>query len=73
MIGFAIGVTSGSVLMRFLKLEGRKAAAWVAVCSAVAACLSFLNAGVGCQSTMTLLGEMQVHFAFRFRFRFICL
>ncbi|CAD5224170.1 unnamed protein product [Bursaphelenchus okinawaensis] len=57
-VGFAIGVCSGSLIMKFLKLEGRKAAAWVAICSLLAACLSFLNAGVGCQSTMSQLGEL---------------
>ncbi|CAD5232022.1 unnamed protein product [Bursaphelenchus xylophilus] len=57
-VGFAIGVSLGSLLMRFLRLEGRKAAAWVAICSLLAALLSFLNAGVGCQSTMSQLGEI---------------
>ena len=44
--------------MRVLKLDGRKAAAWVAVCSALGACASFLNAGVGCESTISALGKM---------------
>ncbi|KAI6189840.1 Solute carrier organic anion transporter family member [Aphelenchoides bicaudatus] len=57
-VGFAIGVTTGSLLMKRLKLEGRRAAGWVAICSLAAACLSFLNAGVECRSTLTMLGEM---------------
>jgi hypothetical protein len=57
-MGFAIGVTSGSLLMKKLKLEGRRAAGWIAVCSLIAGCLSFLNAGVSCKSTLTMLGEL---------------
>lgn len=72
-VGFAIGTISGSFLMKKLKvtrlleviasdvsfqLEGRKAAGWVAVCSLVAGCLSFMNAGVTCRSTLTVLGEL---------------
>uniref|UniRef100_A0A914Q176 Solute carrier organic anion transporter family member n=1 Tax=Panagrolaimus davidi TaxID=227884 RepID=A0A914Q176_9BILA len=55
--GFAIGVLFGTLAMRFLKLEGRKAAGWVAICSAIAAILSFINAFVGCHSTLTTLGQ----------------
>jgi hypothetical protein len=57
-VGFAIGVISGSLLMKKMKLEGRRAAGWVAICSLLAGCLSFLNAGVGCRSTLTALGEL---------------
>uniref|UniRef100_A0A914D241 Solute carrier organic anion transporter family member n=1 Tax=Acrobeloides nanus TaxID=290746 RepID=A0A914D241_9BILA len=56
-IGFAAGVMIGSVVMRVTKLEGRRAAAWVGFCSLAAASLSFMNAGVGCTSTMTALGQ----------------
>uniref|UniRef100_A0A914DWR9 Solute carrier organic anion transporter family member n=1 Tax=Acrobeloides nanus TaxID=290746 RepID=A0A914DWR9_9BILA len=56
-IGFAAGVMIGSVVMRVAKLEGRRAAAWVGFCSLAAASLSFMNAGVGCTSTMTALGQ----------------
>lgn len=56
-IGFAIGVLIGSIVMRVFKLEGRRIATWVAVCSGLAACLSFVNVSVGCQSTLTALGE----------------
>ncbi|KAI1707365.1 organic anion transporter polypeptide (OATP) family domain-containing protein [Ditylenchus destructor] len=56
-VGFAVGVLCGSVVLKVWKLEGRKVAAWVAVCSGLAACLSFMNANVGCRSTLTALGE----------------
>ncbi|KAI6199858.1 Solute carrier organic anion transporter family member [Aphelenchoides besseyi] len=56
-VGFAIGITGGSLLMKVFKLEGRKAAIFVAVCSLLAGFASFLNAGVGCTSTLTALGK----------------
>ena len=55
--GFAVGVIIGSVVMRLYKLEGRKVATWVAICGGLSACLSFMNARVGCHSTLTMLGE----------------
>uniref|UniRef100_A0AC34QS82 Solute carrier organic anion transporter family member n=1 Tax=Panagrolaimus sp. JU765 TaxID=591449 RepID=A0AC34QS82_9BILA len=55
--GFAIGVLLGTVVMKLWKFEGRRAAGWVAACSAFAALLSFANAGVGCDSTLTTLGN----------------
>ncbi|KAE9553111.1 hypothetical protein FO519_003664 [Halicephalobus sp. NKZ332] len=55
--GFAIGVLSGTVIMKKFKLEGRRAASWVAMCSAAAAILSFANITVGCDSTLTALGQ----------------
>ena len=54
---FAVGVLFGTVVMKLLKLDGRKAAAWVAMCSALAAILSFANVGIGCNSTLTNLGQ----------------
>ncbi|KAI3418783.1 hypothetical protein GPALN_007885 [Globodera pallida] len=54
---FAIGVMLGSVVMRIAKLQGRKAAAWVALTGCIAACFSLQNSLVGCTSTMTALGE----------------
>ncbi|TKR87203.1 hypothetical protein L596_011644 [Steinernema carpocapsae] len=56
-IGFACGVIIGSVVMKFAKLQGRKAAAWVAVCSTAAALLSFMNATVGCKSSLAHIGD----------------
>ncbi|CAI4223272.1 unnamed protein product [Auanema sp. JU1783] len=56
-IGFAAGVMIGSIAMKKFRLQGRKAATWVAVCSMVAAFLSFLNGGVGCQSVIHLIKE----------------
>lgn len=55
--GFAVGVVIGSFTMRKFKLQGRKAAAWVALCSTAAAILSFLNATVGCKSALSSIGE----------------
>jgi len=54
---FGVGVLSGTIAMKVLKLDGRKAAAWVAMCSATAAILSFANVGIGCNSTLTNLGH----------------
>uniref|UniRef100_A0A914ZJ48 Solute carrier organic anion transporter family member n=1 Tax=Parascaris univalens TaxID=6257 RepID=A0A914ZJ48_PARUN len=58
--GFAMGVLIGSVAMRKFKLQGRKAAAFVAVCSTMAAILSFLNAAVGCKSVLSHLADYSV-------------
>uniref|UniRef100_A0A7E4ZU18 Solute carrier organic anion transporter family member n=1 Tax=Panagrellus redivivus TaxID=6233 RepID=A0A7E4ZU18_PANRE len=54
--GFALGVSIGTIVMRVFKLEGRRAAGWVALCSGLAALLSFINASTGCESTLTTLG-----------------
>ncbi|CAJ0950157.1 unnamed protein product, partial [Mesorhabditis belari] len=59
-VGFAIGVGTGAFAMRYWKLQGRKAAGWVGVCSLVAACLSFLNAGVGCNSVLGDIGKQSI-------------
>uniref|UniRef100_A0A0N4U147 Solute carrier organic anion transporter family member n=1 Tax=Dracunculus medinensis TaxID=318479 RepID=A0A0N4U147_DRAME len=56
--GFATGVVTGSLVMRKFKLRGRKAAAYVTICSAVAACLSFINAAVGCKSVLSNIGDL---------------
>uniref|UniRef100_A0A9J2PMC3 Solute carrier organic anion transporter family member n=1 Tax=Ascaris lumbricoides TaxID=6252 RepID=A0A9J2PMC3_ASCLU len=58
--GFAVGVLIGSIAMRKFKLQGRKAAAFVAVCSTMAAILSFLNAAVGCKSVLSYLADYSV-------------
>ncbi|KHN80164.1 Solute carrier organic anion transporter family member 1B3 [Toxocara canis] len=55
--GFAVGVVIGCVAMRMFKLQGRKAAAFVAACSTMAAVLSFLNASVGCRSVLSSLSD----------------
>ncbi|CAI5453695.1 unnamed protein product [Caenorhabditis angaria] len=56
-VGFAIGVMLGSFSMRKLKLQGRKAAGWVAICSLVAALISFANGTVGCESVIGQIGN----------------
>uniref|UniRef100_A0A0N4ZRF6 Solute carrier organic anion transporter family member n=1 Tax=Parastrongyloides trichosuri TaxID=131310 RepID=A0A0N4ZRF6_PARTI len=56
-VGFAVGAILGSVVMKLGKLEGRKAAAWVGTCSAIAACLTFMNTMTGCESVITKLSE----------------
>ncbi|PIO69456.1 organic Anion Transporter Polypeptide family protein, partial [Teladorsagia circumcincta] len=56
-VGFACGVITGSVAMRKFHLQGRKAATWVAVCSLVAALLSFANGFVGCKSVIGQIGD----------------
>ncbi|PIO69626.1 hypothetical protein TELCIR_08545 [Teladorsagia circumcincta] len=59
-VGFACGVITGSVAMRKFHLQGRKAATWVAVCSLVAAVLSFANGFVGCKSVIGQIGDQGV-------------
>ncbi|EFP07118.1 hypothetical protein CRE_12888 [Caenorhabditis remanei] len=56
-VGFACGVMLGSFSMKFFKLQGRKAAAWVAVCSLIAALVSFANGTVGCKSVIGQIGD----------------
>nr|CAD2173693.1 unnamed protein product [Meloidogyne enterolobii] len=56
-VAFAVGVLCGSLLMRKLRLQGRRAALLVAITGALSACFSILNSTVGCKSTMTALGE----------------
>ncbi|KAL7071638.1 hypothetical protein ACQ4LE_009512 [Meloidogyne hapla] len=56
-VAFAIGVLCGSLLMRKLHLQGRRAALLVAITGVLSACFSILNSTVGCKSTMTALGE----------------
>ncbi|EYC38864.1 hypothetical protein Y032_0690g1566 [Ancylostoma ceylanicum] len=65
-IGFACGVIIGSVCMRRFRLQGRKAASWVAFCSLVAALLSFLNGAVGCKSVIGEIGDQGVANNFTF-------
>ncbi|KAJ1351351.1 hypothetical protein KIN20_007341 [Parelaphostrongylus tenuis] len=64
--GFAFGVIISSVAMRTFRLQGRKAATWVAVCSLVSAMVSFINAGVGCKSVIGHIGDQAVMNNFTF-------
>ncbi|CAJ0590982.1 unnamed protein product [Cylicocyclus nassatus] len=65
-VGFAIGVIIGSFCMRKFRLQGRKAAGWVAFCSLVSAAVSFLNASVGCKSVIGEIGDQGVANNFSF-------
>ncbi|CAB3398325.1 unnamed protein product [Caenorhabditis bovis] len=56
-VGFAVGVMLGSFTLRKFKLQGRKAAAWVAACSLVGALISFMNGTVGCKSVIGMIGD----------------
>lgn len=47
--------------MKKLKLQGRKAAAWVAMASLLAAITTFINGSVGCKSVIGNIGD-QVKF-----------
>jgi hypothetical protein len=49
---------AGSVVMRKFKLEGRKAALFVAVCSLFAAITSFGDISLGCTSVVNKIGEL---------------
>ncbi|KAE9417499.1 hypothetical protein Angca_006921 [Angiostrongylus cantonensis] len=58
--GFAFGVVLGSLATRTFRLQGRKAATWIAVCSLVSALMSFANAAVGCKSVIGQIGDQAV-------------
>lgn len=51
-VGFAGGVVVGSFIMRKFKLEGRRAATYVGVCSLISAVLAFSEIFLGCQSVV---------------------
>ena len=55
-LGFATGTVIGSQVMRLLKLEGRRAAAYVALCSLIAAVLSMTQMTLGCRSIVNTVG-----------------
>lgn len=57
-VGFAAGIVLGSFIMRKGKLEGRRAATYVGLCSLISAALSFSEIFLGCQSVNNQIGEM---------------
>lgn len=65
-VGFACGVAGGSFTMRKYRMEGRKAASWVALCSLCAALLSFANANVGCKNVIGEIGQQGLKTNFTF-------
>ncbi|CAJ0607251.1 unnamed protein product [Cylicocyclus nassatus] len=65
-VSFAIGVIIGSVCMRKFRLQGRKAAVWVAFCSFVSALIPLLNAFIGCKSVIGEIGKQGIASNFSF-------
>uniref|UniRef100_A0A914XR68 Solute carrier organic anion transporter family member n=1 Tax=Plectus sambesii TaxID=2011161 RepID=A0A914XR68_9BILA len=55
-IGFAVGMVSGSFVMRRFKLEGRRAASFVAICSFAAIIISCSKMFLGCHSVVNSVG-----------------
>ncbi|VDN93592.1 unnamed protein product [Brugia pahangi] len=55
--GLAIGLFIGGLIMRKFKLQGRKAAVYILVCSLIAAMFSLQNAMIGCKSVLSLIGN----------------
>uniref|UniRef100_A0A914X4F9 Solute carrier organic anion transporter family member n=1 Tax=Plectus sambesii TaxID=2011161 RepID=A0A914X4F9_9BILA len=53
---FAVGMLTGSFVMRKFKLEGRKAALYVAICSMLAVFLSCGKIFLGCHSVVNSVG-----------------
>lgn len=53
---FAVGMLTGSFVMRKFKLEGRKAALYVAICSMIAVLLSCGKIFLGCHSVVNSVG-----------------
>uniref|UniRef100_A0A5S6R479 Kazal-like domain-containing protein n=1 Tax=Trichuris muris TaxID=70415 RepID=A0A5S6R479_TRIMR len=56
--GFAVGNIAGGYIMRKLKLDGRKATAYVSVCGIITVLFSFVKLTLGCTSTLSSLGAM---------------
>ncbi|VDK79239.1 unnamed protein product [Litomosoides sigmodontis] len=57
LLGFAIGLFVGGLIMRKFKLQGRKAAAYILVCSLIAAVFSLNNAMIGCKSVLSSISD----------------
>ncbi|KAL3986408.1 sodium-independent organic anion transporter family protein [Acanthocheilonema viteae] len=55
--GLAIGLFIGGLIMRKFRLQGRKAAAYIFVCSLIAALFSLHNAMIGCKSVLSLISD----------------
>ncbi|VDP10280.1 unnamed protein product [Soboliphyme baturini] len=55
-LGFAIGVIMGSIILRRYRLNGRAAALFVAACTATSSLLAFSKILLACQSTVNQLG-----------------
>ncbi|EJD74004.1 sodium-independent organic anion transporter [Loa loa] len=55
--GLAVGLLIGGVIMRKFKLQGRKAVAYILICSSIAALFSLQNAMIGCKSVLSLIGD----------------
>ncbi|VIO99089.1 Uncharacterized protein BM_BM13372 [Brugia malayi] len=55
--GLAIGLFIGGLIMRKFKLQGRKAAIYILLCSLIAAMFSLQNAMIGCKSVLSLIGN----------------
>ncbi|CAG9532486.1 unnamed protein product [Cercopithifilaria johnstoni] len=55
--GFAIGLFIGGFIMRKFRLQGRKAAAYILVCSLIATLFSLHNAIIGCKSILSLISD----------------
>lgn len=54
--GFATGMVIGSFIMRRFKLEGRRAAGYVAACAFTAAVLSMVQVTLSCRSVVNTVG-----------------
>ncbi|KRX66412.1 Solute carrier organic anion transporter family member 1C1 [Trichinella sp. T9] len=57
-VGFALGTVTGSIIMRKLRLEGRKAAIYIACCSIISFILSVSKIALGCNSVLSEIGKL---------------
>ncbi|KFD47968.1 hypothetical protein M513_11145, partial [Trichuris suis] len=64
--GFALGNVAGGVIMRKMKLEGRRAVVYVLVCGVISVLFSFVKLTLGCTSTLSQLGSLGRENGFNF-------
>ncbi|OUC42468.1 sodium-independent organic anion transporter [Trichinella nativa] len=54
---YAIGVVLGSIILKRFKLNGRKAAAYIAICSLISGILTLTHTLISCHSVINSLGK----------------
>ncbi|KAL1282984.1 Solute carrier organic anion transporter family member 2B1 [Trichinella pseudospiralis] len=54
---YAIGVVLGSIILKRFKLNGRKAAAYIAICSLISGILTLMHTLISCHSVINSLGK----------------
>ncbi|CDW54661.1 OATP and Gal-bind lectin and Kazal 2 domain conta ining protein [Trichuris trichiura] len=65
-VGFALGNIAGGVILRKLKLEGRKVVLYILVCGIFSVSATFVKLALKCSSTLNQLGKMGRENGFNF-------